>query len=59
MCYSLINNLKNGKIVLLFYRFLALDKEQHFKNGLLKIAKSTGCFADNQKIFLDLFMGLD
>ena len=59
MCYSLINNLKNGKIVLLFYRFLALDKEQRFKNGLLKIAKSTGCFADKQKIFLDLFMGLD
>lgn len=59
MCYSLINNVENGKIGLLFYRFLALNKEQRFKNGLLKIAKPTGRFADNQKIFLDLFMGLD
>ncbi|EMF0154161.1 hypothetical protein C656_09580 [Enterococcus hirae 57-03-H11] len=59
MCYSLINNIENGKIGLLFYRFLALDKEQRFKKWVIEDRKINGRFADNQKIFLDLFMGLD
>ena len=42
MFYSLINNIENGKIGLLFYRFLALDKEQRFKKWVIEDRKING-----------------